>query len=123
MNLQSLVLCSDERIVRVLRRVLNDLEITMEHCSDPEVAGLKLSRRRFEAVIVDCQNPQMAGQILKAARNATSNKNAEAVALIDSQSDVVSALELGAHRSEERRVGKECRWRRRKERFEGRRRS
>jgi len=97
MNLQSLVLCSDERIVRVLRRVLNDLEISMEHCSDPEVAGLKLSRRRFEAVIVDCQNPQMAGQILKAARNAPSNKNAVAVALIDSQSDVRSAFELGAH--------------------------
>ena len=97
MNLQSLVLCSDEKIVRVLRRVLNDLEIAMEHCSDPEVAGLKLSRRRFEAVIVDCQNPAVAGQILKAARNAPSNKNAVAVALIDGQSDVRSAFELGAH--------------------------
>ena len=62
-----------------------------------EVAGLKLSRRRFEAVIVDCQNPAIAGQILKAARTAPSNKNAVAVALIDCQSDVRSAFELGAH--------------------------
>jgi len=30
MNLQALVLCSDEKIVRVLRRVLNDLEIAVE---------------------------------------------------------------------------------------------
>jgi CheY-like chemotaxis protein len=97
MNLQSLVLCSDEKIVRVLRRVLNDLEIAVEHCADPELAILKLSRRRFEAVIVDCQNPETAGHILKAARNAPSNKKAVAVAIIDSQSDVRSAFELGAH--------------------------
>ena len=35
MSLKSLVLCSDEKIVRVLRRVLSDLEIGIEHCTDP----------------------------------------------------------------------------------------
>lgn len=97
MNLQSLVLCSDEKIVRVLRRVLNDLEIAVDQCADTELAVQKLSRRRFEAVIVDCDDPEMASQILKAARNAPSNKKAVAVAIIDSQSDVRSAFELGAH--------------------------
>lgn len=97
MILQSLVLCSDEKIVRVLRRVLNDLEIAVEHCSDPETAVQKLSRRRFEAVIVDCDDPETAAQLLKTARNAPSNKKAVAVALIDHQSDVRSAFELGAH--------------------------
>lgn len=97
MNLQALVLCSDEKIVRVLRRVLNDLEIAVEHCADPEVAVQKLSRRRFEAVIVDCEDPEIAAQILKAARNAPSNKKAVAVAIIDGQSDVRSTFELGAH--------------------------
>ncbi len=97
MNLQSLVLCSDEKIVRVLRRVLNDLEIAVEQCADTELAIQKLSRRRFEAVIVDCEDAEMASQILKASRNAPSNKKAVAVAIIDSQSDVRSAFELGAH--------------------------
>jgi DNA-binding response OmpR family regulator len=97
MNLQSLVLCSDEKIVRVLRRVLNDLEIAVDQCADTELAIQKLSRRRFEAVIVDCDDPEMASQILKAARNSPSNKKAVAVAIIDSQSDVRSAFELGAH--------------------------
>lgn len=97
MNLQSLVLCSDDKIVRVLRRVLNDLEIAVEHCPDTEVAIQKLSRRRFEAVIVDCDDPETASQILKAARTAPSNKKAVAVAIINGQSDVRSAFELGAH--------------------------
>jgi CheY-like chemotaxis protein len=97
MNLQSLVLCSDEKIVRVLRRVLNDLEIAVEHCADAELAIQKLSRRRFEAVIVDCEDSELASQILKAARNAPSNKKAVAVAIINEQSDVRAAFGMGAH--------------------------
>jgi DNA-binding response OmpR family regulator len=97
MNLQALLLCSDEKIVRVLRRVLNDLEIAVEHCTDPELAVLKLSRRRFEAIIVDCEDPDIAGQILKAARNAPANKKAVAVAILDGSRAMRSAFQLGAH--------------------------
>ena len=32
MNLQSLLVCSDERILCVLGRVLDELEIEVEHC-------------------------------------------------------------------------------------------
>jgi DNA-binding response OmpR family regulator len=97
MNLQALVLCSDEKITRVLRRVLNDLDIAMEPCPSAEVAIQKLSRRRFEAIIVDCDDPALAGQILKAARSSPSNKKAVAVAIINGQTDVRNAFELGAH--------------------------
>ena len=45
MNLQSLVLCSDEKIVRVLRRVLNDLEIAVDQSAYPDSA----SRSRYNA--------------------------------------------------------------------------
>jgi CheY-like chemotaxis protein len=97
MNLQALVLCSDDKITRVLRRVLNDLDIAMEPCPSSEIAIQKLSRRRFEAIIVDCDDPTLAGQILKAARSSPSNKKAVAVAIINGQTDVRSAFELGAH--------------------------
>jgi c-di-GMP-binding flagellar brake protein YcgR len=61
------------------------------------VAIQKLSRRRFEALIVDCVDHETASQLLKAARNSPSNKKAVAVAIIDGQSDVRKAFELGAH--------------------------
>ena len=35
MNLQALLVCSDERILRVLRRVMDELEIEVEPCADP----------------------------------------------------------------------------------------
>ena len=34
MSLKALVLCSDDKIVRVLRRTLGDLDIVMEMCAD-----------------------------------------------------------------------------------------
>jgi c-di-GMP-binding flagellar brake protein YcgR len=97
MSLQSLVFCPDEKIVRVLRRVLSDLEIAVERCSDPDSAIRKLTRQRFEAVIVDCSDEQLASQILKSARSAPCNKHAVAVAIVDGNTKLRSAFELGAH--------------------------
>src|SRR5262249_28503053 len=53
-GLQALLFCEDEKVVRVLRRVLSELEIGVEHCPDADVAVQKITRQRFEAVIIDC---------------------------------------------------------------------
>ena len=47
MNLKSLLLCSDEKIGRVLRRTLGDLEIDVEHCTTAEAALRYLTRDRL----------------------------------------------------------------------------
>ena len=97
MSLKSLVLCSDEKIVRVLRRVLNDLEIEIEHCTDPDGALRKLTRQRFEAVIIDCTDLKTATAVLKGARSAPVNKRAIAVAIMDGHNGLRSAFDMGAH--------------------------
>jgi hypothetical protein len=96
MNLQSLVLCPDAKIVRILRRVLNELEIDVQHCADADAAIRKLTRHRFEAVIVDCTE-QLASQVLHSARSAPCNKRAVAVAIVDAEKTLGSVFELGAH--------------------------
>jgi len=97
MSLQVLVLCSDDKITRALRRVLSDLEISVEFCSDADSAVHKLTRRRFEAVVVDCSDEDMAAQVLASVRSAPCNKRSIAVAMIDGQKAVRSAFALGAH--------------------------
>lgn len=97
MILQALVLCSDEKILRVLRRVLSDLEIAVEYCGDADSAVRKLTRRRFEAVVVDCNDEDMAAKVLASVRSAPCNKRSIAVAMIDGQKAVRSAFALGAH--------------------------
>src|SRR5579863_1905289 len=96
MILKSLVLCSDEKIVRVLRRTLGDLEIGVELCSDADAALRKLTRERFEAIIVDCADPRSA-DVLRSARSALCNKRAVAVAVVDAATGLRSAFDLGAH--------------------------
>ena len=78
MSLQALVYCADEKVVRVLRRVLSELEIGMEQCTDAESAIHKLTRRRFEAVIVDCTDQRIASRVLRSARTAPMRTPSEA---------------------------------------------
>jgi DNA-binding response OmpR family regulator len=96
MDLKALLLCSDEKIGRVLRRTLGDLEIEVEHCASAEVALRLLTRERFEAIIVDCAGPG-AADVLRGARTAPCNKRAIAVAILDPASGLRSGFEIGAH--------------------------
>jgi len=97
MNLQALLLSSDEGILRVLRRVLSDLEIKADHCGDSDAAIRKLTRERFEAVIVDCTDEDTAASVLRSARFAPCNRRAVAVAIIDAKTAIRSGFVLGAH--------------------------
>jgi c-di-GMP-binding flagellar brake protein YcgR len=96
MNLKSLLLCSDDKIVRVLRRTLGDLDVSVEHCTGSEIALRHLTRDRFEAIIVDCADAG-ASSVLRGARSAPCNKRAVAVAILDPEVGLRSAFDLGAH--------------------------
>ena len=96
-GLQSLLLCTDDKVVRVLRRVLSELEIGVELCSDVDTTIQKMTRQRFEALIVDCTSQQLASKALRGMRSAPANKRAIAVAIIDSQNEIKGAYELGSH--------------------------
>jgi CheY-like chemotaxis protein len=82
-GLQSLLLCTDDKVVRVLRRVLSEMEIGIELCSDVDAAMQKLTRQRFEAVIVDCTSHTSAISVLKGVRSAPANRRAIAIAVVE----------------------------------------
>ncbi len=96
MSLKSLVLCADEKIVRVLRRVLGDLDIAVELCADSDSALRKLTRQRFEAIIVDITDDG-ATDVLRSARLAPCNKQAVAVAIVEPVIGLKAVFQIGAH--------------------------
>ncbi len=96
MGLKSILLCSDEKIVRVMRRVLGDLEIEVELCSDAEAALRKLTRHRFEAIIADLSEDG-ATDVLRSARNAPCNRQAVAVAIVEPVIGLKAVFQVGAH--------------------------
>jgi PilZ domain len=97
MNLKSLLLSSDEKTVRILRRVLSDLEITIEHCSTADDAIRRITRQRFEAIIVDGGNAEEAAGVLAAAKAAPVNKRALAIVLVEAAVGLKGGFEMGAH--------------------------
>ena len=97
MNLKSLLLSSDEKTVRILRRVLSDLEIDVEHCSTADDAIRRITRQRFEAIIADAANREEAGNVLRAAKAAPVNKRALTIVLVESPVGLKGGFEMGAH--------------------------
>jgi len=97
MSLKSLLLSSDDKTVRILRRVLSDLEIGVEHCATAEAAVHKLTRQRFEAIVVDCSSVDEAGSVLRSAKSAPGNSRAIAIVLVEAGVGLRGGFEMGAH--------------------------
>src|SRR5258706_11559352 len=96
MNLESLLVCSDDRALRVLRNVLSELEIGVEHCADEVSATKSLAQRSFEAVIIDCQDERRF-ELLKSVRSVQQNSKSVAIAIIDAGTNLQTAFKLGAN--------------------------
>ncbi len=97
MNLKSLLMSSDEKTVRVLRRVLSDMEIDVEHCTSGGAAIRRITRQRFEAIIVDGTNAEEADSVLQGAKAAPVNKRALTIVLVEFPLGLKGGFEMGAH--------------------------
>ncbi len=97
MALQSLLLSRDDEVIRVLRRVLSDLEIEVEVCTGPEKAEEELRRKKWDAIIIDCDDVHGAVDVLRSVRQMPSNKTSTAFAIIHGITSVRSAFEMGAN--------------------------
>ena len=96
MNLTSLLVCSDDRALRILRSVLGELEIHVEHCADTVSAAKKLAQHSFEAVIIYCKDECSFG-LLKSVRSGQQNRKSVAIAIIDARTNLQTAFKLGAN--------------------------
>ncbi|MGB8579601.1 MAG: PilZ domain-containing protein [Candidatus Sulfotelmatobacter sp.] len=96
MNFSSLLVCSDERALRVLSNVLSELEIDVEHCPDHASATKKLAQHSFEAVIVDCKD-EHGFALLGSVRSRKQNSKSMAIAIIEARTNLQTAFKLGAN--------------------------
>jgi CheY-like chemotaxis protein len=96
MNLTSLVISSDDRSVRLLRNVLGELEIDVEHCADHVSAAKELGQRSFGAVIIDCKDQRSFG-LLRSVRSGQHNSKSMAIAIVEAGTNLQSAFKMGAN--------------------------
>ena len=97
MGYQALLFCPDEKAARGVTQVLNELDFTVEPCTEPFAAVKKLMAQHFDAIVVDCDNEQNATLLFKSARNSSSNQSSLAVAVVEGQAGVAKAFRIGAN--------------------------
>jgi CheY-like chemotaxis protein len=95
MTLQALLVSTDDSAADVLGRVLPAFGIAMDRSSDPETTLARIQQQKFEALIVDFDNPELAESVLRQAQLLGTSPLS--VALVADSSKVRGILSGGAH--------------------------
>lgn len=97
MALQALLLSRDPEVQRTVRRVLDAANIELDLSQNPDQARLALSRRKYDAFLVDCDDLQSGPVVLKEMRQGKSNRSCIAFAIVNGRTTVQQAFEMGAN--------------------------
>ena len=97
MNLESLLVCRDTEVVRVLRPTLEKLSIDVEVSAAAKSGAEILSSAKFDAVIVDCDDLPDGIEVLRSLRHQTSNKTSVSFAILNGKTTTHQAFEMGAN--------------------------
>jgi TonB family protein len=96
MATRAFLLCGDEKAVQAVTQILDELDVSFEHSSEPAFSLKRLATQRFDLLIVDCDNAQNATQVFNSARASHQNKTSIAIAIVEGKAGVPSAFRLGA---------------------------
>lgn len=96
MTLQALLVSKDDDAADVLSRVLAGSGIAAERFSDVEVAQSRLGEQRFDALVVDFDEPESADRLLRFAAEGNAGNLPITVALLSDDASVRDAQKTGA---------------------------
>ena len=97
MTLSALLVCVDEKAADVLGRVLRELGIHVELCSDIGRATIRTGQQRFDVVIVDGDSDADVISLLRETRLSRKNDATLAVAIVPSQDTIRDLFSLGVN--------------------------
>lgn len=95
MNLQALLVSSDDSAADVLGRVLSGFGIATDRSSDPETTLARIHQQKFDALVVDFDDQKLAEEVLLQAKKLGTGPLS--VALIADTDKVRHILSGGAH--------------------------
>ena len=95
MNLQALLVSSDDSAADVLGRVLSGFGLAMDRSSDPETTMARIHQQKFDALIVDFDEPKAAEEVFQQAQKLGTGPLT--IALVADTTKVREILSGGAH--------------------------
>ena len=97
MNLDSLLISRDAALLGVLRPALETIAVNIEVCTDFRLGHDLLSKRKFDAVIIDCDDLPNGSDLLKSLRQTQGNSKAVAFAVVNGRTTTQDAFHSGAN--------------------------
>jgi DNA-binding response OmpR family regulator len=97
MALQALLLSNDPEVHRTIRRVLDAANIDLDLSNNADQARHILLRRKYDALLVDCDDMPHGPLVLRELRLGKSNKSCIAFAVVNGKTNIQQAFEMGAN--------------------------
>jgi CheY-like chemotaxis protein len=97
MTLLALLVSTDDSASEILGRVMPASGIAVERFSDLATAVDRLQQQRFDALVIDFEDPKAATQVLEEARRLNSGDTPVTVALVAEAARARAILSGGAH--------------------------
>jgi CheY-like chemotaxis protein len=97
MNLDSLLISRDAALLGVLRPALEKISVNVQVCAETQPGSEMLAKRKFDAVIIDCDDLQNGVDLLRALRQTQSNARSVAFAVVNGKTTTQDAFQSGAN--------------------------
>jgi CheY-like chemotaxis protein len=97
MTVQALLVTRDDSASEILSRTLPVYGVAVERWSDPSTAITRLQQQKFDALVVDFDDPDAARDVIREARLLGSTSPPVTVALVADPAAIREILSAGAH--------------------------
>jgi DNA-binding response OmpR family regulator len=92
-----LLASGDQAVVRTVSRAISELEAEADVCPSVMEAFAMLPRRNYDGLIVDCDDMELVGQMLRGLRANSDIAHAIVIALVPSSEGIKAAFSAGAN--------------------------
>ncbi len=97
MNLDSLLISGDAALLGVLRPALENVSVDVQVCAKSKPGNDLLAKRKYDAVIIDCDDLPEGVDLLRALRRTQSNAQTVAFAVVNGKTTTQEAFHSGAN--------------------------
>lgn len=95
--LKALLLTRDQEVLRVIRRVLETVSIDLETVTSTDAARQTIARRKFDSVLIDCDDVQSGCDVIRELRQGKSNAKSIVFAITNRVTTTKAAFALGSN--------------------------
>lgn len=97
MNLDSLLISRDAALLGVLRPALEKISVDVQICAELKSGADLITKEKFDAVIIDCDDLENGFGLLRSLRQTQSNAKSVAFAVVNGTTTTQEAFQSGAN--------------------------